>query len=447
MAPPRIDGSTSTAACYEPPAPEPTTTGKPSSGPSSCGPAQTTVERFSKQSGFEQSTSAPPPGPTSNPTRFELEQALARQELLEGALGNLTAVLQDAVKFNKGRIDGYTFINDKDQSSLKQALRELPADQVKLAVREAVERAFPKASAGKVNDLVADTMAQLRAVTTDAVAKELKDFIGDTIKTGARHFREAAKDPAKLEAMLNQLSTLSGHEREETLQAWGVPEDLRRPTAQQLATALMARADLMDRSAKGLDDTSGKDTTLFRLASYPGTSELFAQKKKLDPTSVAARSLERAMKDAEAEKSLRAKGDLALAVTSAVAFGAVAAAASLGTLGAVAVAAPATLANTARKAGEEENAVNNARAGAAAGVMASDAIAAAERHRAVVLGAQAVELVAPAAVHVVGHGLSTTGQVVLEGVVAGSIVKSEWAVAHEVGHAHGQPTGKDAVSK
>lgn len=450
MALPRLDGSTSnaTSACPDPSAAQPSRSAdKPLSATAPV--TGCTVESFSRRPGFDQAPSAPLAGPTSNASRFELEQALAKQELLEAAMRELTPILQTSAKL-KGRIDGATFITDWDQTKLVEALQKLPANELQLAVFEAVQRAFPKANAAKVNELVSDTMRQLERITTDTMARELKDFVADSIKTGAVNFREAAKDPAKLEAMLGQLSRLTGTERKETLQALGLDDDVRQPTAQQLANALTARAALMERSAKALGQTSGKDTILFKLAGYPGMSELFAQKKKLDPTSVAARALEQATKDAEAEKSLRAKGDFVLAVTSAVAFGAVAAAASLGTMGAVAVAAPATLANTARKAGEEENSVNNTRAGTSAGVLSSDAITAAENHRTAVMAGQTLELAGPIAGHFIGkavHLHSVAGHAALEGGVATAIIGGEKVGAHLTGHAHGTPRGRDATSK
>jgi hypothetical protein len=406
----------------------------------------TTVEAFTPGPGVHE---APTAGPTSSRGRFELEQALKKQELLEGALRELTPILETAARLG-GRVDSSTFFTDHPQSRLKQALRELPAHEVHLAVREGVQRAFPKASAAEVKDLVSDTMRQLRGVTSDAMARDLKGFIADTITAGARNFRAAARDPVKLETLLDGLSHQHGTAREEALQALGLPVDLRRPTAQQLADALTARANVMQRSATTLAHTDGKDTVLFRLASYPGMAERFAQRQRLDPESVGARALQQAVQDAAAEKSLRATGDVVLAMTSTLAFGTVAAVAALGTAGSAAVVAPVALADTARKLGQEDNAVFAARAGVSAGVMSADALTAAERHRAIVLAAQALELAGPVAGHVVGHALGAHAviqKVAVEAGVTSTILGAKSIAIGALAPADGEPRGVDATSR
>jgi hypothetical protein len=412
--------------------------------------ARTVLEPFNDAAskaafaGFSGGPPAPMAGPTSNASRFEIEQALKKQEVQEKALEDLTPILGAALK-QKGRIHDGTFLTSRDQADLKEALRKLPPEMVRDAVREAVRRALPKADAAKVETLRADTMRELKGITTSDMAREYKDFISEKITQGATRFREVAKDPAQLDAMLTRLESLPPAEREATLSALGVAPGNSRPTAAQLASAMNERAALMDRSAKDLANADGADHTLFRISKYPGLEQAFLKAKGIDPGSVAGQALHEAMSDAHGESVKREVLDVALAIGSAAVGGAIVGAAALGTGAAVAVAAPGTLLNASRKLGAADKSIDDAKAGESAGVMGRGAVKDAEQHRALTVGAAVVEAVAPVGGHAIGHALHVQGSVgsaVIEGVLASGIVGAEHAAA---AHVKRTPTGKDAT--
>jgi hypothetical protein len=383
------------------------------------------------------------PGPTSNASRFHIEQELARQEKQEQALQDATGALSRAVRLNKGKINGWTFSADVTPQ-LRAALRSITPEQLNAVAREAVLQAYPRATEKEVATLTSQAMHQLDTLARAEMTRELQGFIAGKLKAGAENFRSVAKDPQTLEAMRQHLQGLSGEALAQTLQSWGLSPSVGAPGAAQLSAALTQRAALMEANARSLEQTSGSDTVLFRLASYPGVAELFAREKMLDPDSVAGRALAQVERSANTEKNVRLVGDVVLGVTSAVAFGAVAAAVGATTLGGVAISAPVTLANTTRKLAIEETAVETARAGTSAGVMGEDAISKAEAHRRNVAVFGAVELVAPAAGHVVGHAVhaETVAQAAIEGGLAAGIIGVEVAVAP---HAEEKPTGRDAT--
>jgi hypothetical protein len=428
----------------------PTASGPKPAPRSAADDARTVLEPFNDVAskaafaGLGTGPQAPMAGPTSNASRFEIEQALAKQELQEKALANLTPILGAALK-QKGRIHDGTFLTSRDQSDLKDALRKLPPEMIRDAVREAVQRAFPKADGAKLEALTADTMRELKGITTSDMAREYKDFISEKITQGATRFREVAKDPAQLEAMRARLETLSPAERDATLSALGVPPGNSRPTASQLASAMNARAALMDRSAKDLANASGADHTLFRISKYPGLEEAFMKAKGIDPNSVGGRAVHTAMSEAHGEAVKREVLDISLVIGSAAVGGALVGAAALGTGAAVAVAAPGTLLNASRKLGAADTSVNDARAGESAGVMGRGAVKDAERHRTLTVAAAVAEAVAPVGGHAIGHALHAQGAVktaVVEGSLAAGILAGEHAAES---HSTGRPSGKDAT--
>ncbi|MDX2009325.1 MAG: hypothetical protein SFW67_03995 [Myxococcaceae bacterium] len=344
---------------------------------------------------------------------------------------------------NKGKINEATFSSEVTPQ-LREALRTITPEQLRAVAREAVLQAHPGATEKEVAALTGQAMRELNSVASTEMTRELQGFIVGKIKAGAENFRSVANDPQKLQSMLQHLQGLSNEARAQTLQSWGLEPSGGTPSAAQLSAALTQRAALMDASARTLEQTSGSDTLLYRLASYPGVAELFSKEKRLDPDSVAGRALAQVDRSANSEKNVRLVGDFVLGVTSAVAFGAAAAAVGATTAGAVAIAAPATLANTARKLGGEETAVNTARAGTSAGVMGQDAIAKAEAHQRNVAAFGAAETVAPAIGHLIGHAVhaAPAAQVAIEGGMAAGITGAEVAVAP---HAHEKPTGRDAT--
>ncbi len=455
MAPPRVGSPTSPAvnnACV-PEAPEAPVTTKSAPLSSDLASSRSSVESWSgantSRAGLLHSappaSSGPMAGPTSNATRFEIERTLARQERQEALVNDLTPALETEARVHRGISSSSLPMNLTDD--VKKALSQLPPDQVEAAVRESVQRAFPKASAEKLETLQRQTMAVL-GDTKYQLAQDLKTFISDKIDTGARNFLATAKDPAQLEALLRHVEQLPLVERRETFSALGLAPEVKNPSAAQLAKALTERAAVMMRSAKDLRDTSGADHTLFRIANYPGVEADFAKARKIEPDSFAGHALHQTVADAASEKGLRAKADFALGVASAAAFGAVAAVVGAGALGSAAIAAPATLLNTARKVSEADKAVVDATAGESAGVMARGTVKAAQDHRSLTIIAGAAEAVAPVGVHGIGQALhlphGAVAGAISEGAAALGIGAGESTLAH---HPEGDPSLRDATRR
>lgn len=263
------------------------------------------------------------------------------------------------------------------------AASSMPREEVRAAVEETLRNAEPGLSKAQLANLTALVMNELGQTLRTNATQRMRELVVSKMDAAAGNFRRTAEDPAQLKQLIGNLAklerpgaTAAEHARAAQLRgALGLKPD-QAATVDTLATALKARAGLMEREAS---EWRGKgENTIYRSLLTHDVGRLYEEQAGIQPGSWASEQVAAVKEQGETDERRIAGVKFA----TSIALGAATAGMGLGAAFAVGM----TAAYNSPEVMAAVHGIDSADAGAAAGTAAPDAGVVARRNATVKTG-------------------------------------------------------------